>query len=181
MRTVGGNILRSISQAGKQFFKNRARLRSFEHRQLPGSQNCLSGIILNRASCLPLRISVCHSSNDTESFRYAERKLSALEEHEYLQIPLHPPQTSYLQTVWVEQASQLNMLIRPLHSRDKSSPLCHLLATCTEASAGLSCSCDLSPDPTTVSVRTQVGYWPGSPEHLPGAGELGVGIEARRR
>lgn len=91
----------------------------------------------------------------------------------------HKPAT--YRTFWVEQASQLKMLIRPLHSRDKSSPLCHLLATCTEAPAGLSCSCDLSPDPTTVSVRTPVGYWPGSPERLPGAGELGVGIEARRR
>lgn len=70
-----------------------------------------------------------------------------------MQVLLFAPQTSSLHSCWVEQACQLKTLMRPLHSRDESSPLCHLLAICT----GLSRSCALSRDPTTVSVRPQWG------------------------
>lgn len=89
-----------------------------------------------------------------------------------MQVLLFAPQTSSLHSRWVEQACQLKTLMRPLHSRDESSPLCHLLATCT----GLSRSCALSRDPTTVSVRPQWGRGPGAS----GAGDAGVGAGARR-
>lgn len=84
-----------------------------------------------------------------------------------MQVLLFAPQTSSLHSCWVEQACQLKTLTRPLHSRDESSPLCHLLATCT----GLSRSCALSRDPTTVSVRPQWGRGPGAS----GAGGRGGG------
>lgn len=75
--------------------------------------------------------------------------------------------TNQLLTQSLGRTSQLKTLMRPLRSRDESSPVCHLLATCT----GLSRSCALSRDPTTVSVR---------PGRLSGAGDAGVGAGARR-
>lgn len=54
-----------INPGWEEIFQNQSKLRSFKHRHLPGSQNCLSGIILNKASD-----SVCVTPTVATSFCY---------------------------------------------------------------------------------------------------------------
>lgn len=86
----------AAAQAGKQFFKTKERLRHFKHRRLAGSQNCLSGIILNKASRLALGPSVCRSYNSDKFPLLREKALRAEGAGIFansMQILLHKPAT----------------------------------------------------------------------------------------